>query len=124
MSPCPHGLAPSECLICRTLAGSPSVPLGTTAPKAGPPTGPQKGGGPVQRPDVVYPPGAAPRRAGSLGLHIGLIVAAVIVIGLAVWAVVGFALAILHVLELVLVAAVAGWAGYRIGKYRGSRRSR
>jgi hypothetical protein len=51
-------------------------------------------------------------------------VAAVVVIGLAVWVVAGFVLAMLHVLELVVVAAVAGWAGYRLGRYRGSRRAR
>jgi hypothetical protein len=59
-----------------------------------------------------------------VGLHIGLVLAAVVVIGLAVWVVAGFVLALLHVAELVLVAAVAGWAGYRLGRYRGSRQRR
>jgi hypothetical protein len=53
-----------------------------------------------------------------------LILAALVIIGLAVWVVAGFVLAMLHVLELILVAAVAGWAGYRLGRYRGSRQRR
>jgi hypothetical protein len=59
-----------------------------------------------------------------LGLQIGLILAALVVIGVAVWVVAGFVLALLHVFELILVAAIAGWGGYRLGRYRGSRQRR
>lgn len=127
MSLCPHGLAESDCLICRTLARTSSAPVGTAAVGTASPrrrrhrAGPGDVTDPVQRPDKVYPPGAAPRRARSLRFHIGLVSAAVVIIGLAVWVVAGLVLSVLHVIELSLVAAVAGWAGYRIGKYRGSR---
>jgi hypothetical protein len=42
-----------------------------------------------------------------------------IAIGIAAWVVSGVVFALLHILELVAVAGVAGWAGYRIGRYRG-----
>jgi hypothetical protein len=44
-----------------------------------------------------------------------------IAIGFAAWVVAGVVFALLHVLELVAVAGVAGWAGYRFGRYRGRR---
>ncbi len=43
------------------------------------------------------------------------------VLGLAAWALAGVVFGLLHVLELIAVAAAAGWAGYRIGHFRGSR---
>jgi hypothetical protein len=42
-------------------------------------------------------------------------------IGAAVWILVGVVFTVLHVLELVAVAAGAGWVGYRIGHFKGSR---
>jgi len=123
---CLHGLDPSECLICRTLGTGPDPAVATkAAPAAGgwsslgrsPPPEPV-------RPDVVYRPGSPGHRPRSLGLHLALLVAAVVVIGLAVWVVAGALLAILHVVELVVVAGVAAWAGYRLGHYRGSRSQR
>lgn len=42
-------------------------------------------------------------------------------IGAAVWILVGVVFTVLHVLELVAVAAGAGWVGYRIGLFKGSR---
>lgn len=88
---CPHGLPASECLICPRLPD---------ASKA-----------------VAVP---APRR-GSVGLHVAGVVAAVAVLGVVVWFVYGVVFGILHILELVLVAAAAGWAGYRVGHFRGRR---
>jgi hypothetical protein len=71
------------------------------------------------RPDAVYPPER--ERPGSITSHLVLVGAAIIAIGLAVWVVAGAVFAILRLLELVLVAGVAGWAGYRLGQYRGRR---
>ena len=46
---------------------------------------------------------------------------ALLAIGAAVWILVGVVFTVLHVLELIAVAAGAGWVGYRIGHFRGSR---
>lgn len=88
---CPHGLPPSECLICPTL---PQAAAGQPAP--------------VRRP-----------RGGTI--HVAGVVVAIAVIGLVAWAVAGIVFAVLHVLELAAVALAAGWAGYRLGHYRGGR---
>jgi hypothetical protein len=50
-----------------------------------------------------------------------LVILALLVVG--AWLVAGAFFAIVRVLELLIVAAAAGWVGYRIGVYRG-RRSR
>jgi hypothetical protein len=44
---------------------------------------------------------------------------AVVVVG--AWFVLGLFLAVVHIIELLAVAIAAGWAGYRIGLYRGRR---
>jgi hypothetical protein len=44
-----------------------------------------------------------------------------VVIGLVAWAVAGVVFAVLHVIELVVVAIAAGWGGYRLGHFRGRR---
>jgi hypothetical protein len=92
-STCPHGLPPSECLICPTL--------------------PELAGA---RP---APPAERPGR--GAGLHLAGVVGAIVVIGLVAWLVAGIVFALLHVLELAAVGVAAGWAGYRLGFFRGSR---
>jgi len=114
---CPHGFSPSECLICRTLGTKPQVQVetGRGAP-ARAPDGRQE----PARPDQVYPPDT--RRPGrSLTSYAVLGVAGLIVVVVAAWLVAGIVVGLLHALELVIVAAVVGWACYRIGHYRGSR---
>jgi hypothetical protein len=55
---------------------------------------------------------------GSLAaIAIGLIIAVIAAVALA-----GVVFTVLRILELVLVAAAAGWVGYHIGHFRGSRR--
>ena len=76
------------------------------------------------RPDVVYQPSDKPRGSRSIGAHLALVVAAVVVAGLIAWLVVGVVFAIFHVIELVIVAGAAGWAGYRLGHYRGRHQKR
>ncbi len=91
---CPHGLPPSQCLICPTLP----------------------------RPAAADVPSG---RSGShIGFHLVGVAAAVVVLGLAAWALAGVVFGLLHVLELVAVGAAAAWAGYRIGHVRGSRQHR
>jgi hypothetical protein len=49
---------------------------------------------------------------------------ALLAIGAAAWILAGIVFTILHVLELIAVAAGAGWVGYKIGHFRGSRHPR
>lgn len=76
-------------------------------------------------PVAADPVPAAPRRAQSaphprpIGRYLGLIVVAVVVIAAVAWLASGVVSAVLHGLELALIAAVAGWVGYRIGHFRG-----
>ncbi len=94
---CPHGLPAPDCLICRTLA--PSAPAGA--------------GGRV--------PAPAGGGRGGLVTHVAAVVAVIAAIAVVVWLVSGVVSALLHVAEFIVVAAVAGWVGYRIGRFRGRR---
>jgi hypothetical protein len=94
---CPHGLPADQCLICPTLPAG-SVASATAAATTA----------------------AVPRRQRG-GLHVAGVVGALVVVGLVMWALAGVVFAILHVLELAAAAVVAGWAGYRLGHYRGRR---
>jgi hypothetical protein len=127
---CPHGYDPSTCLICQTLGTQPAATVASPPEVASrgrrgrrrdtvtsaPPT--------TVRPDVVYPARPPERRGTGLGTHMALLVAALVVIGLVAWVVAGAVFAILHILELIVIAGVAGWAGYRLGHYRGRRAGR
>jgi hypothetical protein len=111
---CIHGFAPGQCLICQTLQGggakgrpakeadrAASRPAATARP----------------RPDAVLTKAPPPKR--SLGWRaVGLVVILAVVLLVGIW-VVHLAFAVLHVIELVATAVVAGWLGYQIGVYRG-----
>lgn len=94
LTTCPHGLPASECLICRTLP-SPTDPA------------------PTER-----------HHSHSLALRASGALVALAAVALVAWIVVGLVFAALRIVELALVAAAAGWAGYRLGHFRGSRRPR
>ena len=123
---CPHGLTPSQCLICKTLQMQPqpesrsSTRLGIRKPSNGGASSPTAGY--AVQPDVIYPGGQPVRRSRLLGAHFVLLLAAIAVIGLVTWIVAGAVFALLHLIEIVAVAGVAGWAGYRLGHYRGRKR--
>lgn len=98
---CRHGLAQGSCEICRVLGGGsaePARPEGQRAPlwRSG-----GRGGGPLRV------------GAGAVLVVVALVV--VLQLMAAVWAVV-------HVLQLVAVALVAGWIGWRVGLVQGRRR--
>lgn len=125
---CIHGFEPADCLICRTLGtGQPA-----TAP-AGPqkdrrrgrsvqvPTAPAS---PPVRPDTIYPPSGTGRPKHSLSRPLIFGVAVLLAVGAAVWILAGVVFTVLHVLELIAIAAGAGWVGYRIGHFNGSRHAR
>jgi len=63
----------------------------------------------------------APTPEPRSGPNLVLVIGAVVVVGLLAWAAVGLVLSALHILELLALAAAAGWLGYRIGVYRGRR---
>jgi hypothetical protein len=50
-----------------------------------------------------------------------LVLMALLAIGAAAWILTGVVFTILRLLELVAVGAGAGWVGYKIGHFRGSR---
>jgi hypothetical protein len=126
---CPHGFAPSECLICRTLGTQPQVQVerGRASTK---PDVPGQTPGPAAgrrldpaRPDVVYDPDTRqPGRSLTSYALLGLL--GVIIVLVAAWLLAGIVVGLLHALELVIVAAATGWVGYRIGLYRGRRQRR
>lgn len=99
---CPHGLAPGACEICRVLGTSPAVP-GPARVSAG-------------RLGVRHP---------RLGGGAGLVVSGVaVLIALVVLSqVLAAAWAVFRLLQVVAVAAVSGWIGYRVGVAAGRRRS-
>ena len=114
---CPHGFAPSECLICRTLGTQPQVQVEAGRGAQGPASGERHE---AARPDRVDPPDTRPPRR-SLTSYAVLGVAGLVVVVVAAWLVAGVIVGLLHALELVIVAAVVGWVCYRIGHYRGRR---
>ena len=119
-STCPHGYPPAECLICRTLGVKPQVQVETSRTVPGPgTTAPSRT---PARPDAAQPPESPPGR--SLASQVVLVVVALLALGLVASFVVGVVSTLLHVLELLVVAGVAGWAGYRFGLYRGRRQPR
>ena len=92
---CPHGLSRAMCEICRVMDPAP----------------------------VLRARARGPARA--RGLPGGLVTVAVVaIVGFVVvgWVAAAF-FAVLRILELVVVAAVAGWVGWKLGVQHG-RRSR
>jgi hypothetical protein len=76
------------------------------------------------RPDAVYEaaPTAGPGR--PLSTRIGLVLVLLALVMIAAWVVAGAFFAILRLFEILIVAAAAGWVGYRLGVRRGRRSSR
>jgi hypothetical protein len=77
------------------------------------------GRGTPVRPDAVQPPSRQRHWPASLSGHVGLLIVGVLAIGVVAWILAGVVFALLHVIELIIVGALAGWAGYRLGRYRG-----
>lgn len=125
MAQCQHGLPAAECLICKTLGTGHATQV-QEAPRAGWwRRGDRSPAGAAPVPVTTTPRQAAPRNAPAgphprpIGRHLGLIVVAVVVIAAVAWLASGVVSVVLHGLELALIAAVAGWIGYRIGHFRG-----
>ncbi|HVA07536.1 MAG TPA: hypothetical protein VNG12_12425 [Acidimicrobiales bacterium] len=124
---CNHGFAAAECLICRTLGINAQPTATAEAPKnrrrdrEAQPL-PSEAPSPRGRLDMAGDfPSPARRRDHSLGGSLMLALMVLLAVGAAIWILVGVVFTFLHVLELVAVAAGAGWVGYRIGHFKGSR---
>jgi len=119
-APCAHGLPAADCLICRTL--------GTPATTAEQPRRQRRRDAPAAGTVQVLGPGrtvpADRRRQGSLAGRLVLFSLALVGLALAMWVVVGAVFAVFHLIELVAVALLAGWLGYRLGHARGRHQSR
>ncbi len=109
---CLHGQAPGSCLICQTLATKPAEPSKPEkahrrgrAPRSLPALGPEDRG-----PD-------RPARRFSVAGALALLLATVIV----VWVVVAALWSTFRIVEFALVAAAAGWLGWRLGVWHGRR---
>jgi hypothetical protein len=119
---CIHGFAPGTCLICQTLQGGASTATkqdtGGARPKRGRRPDPLPTPAQVAvRPDRVTPPER--RGSGGLGLKLfGVLVLAIVAI-IGVWIIVGLVLAVLHIVELIAAALVAGWVGWTLGVHHG-----
>jgi Flp pilus assembly protein TadB len=112
---CLHGLEPDTCLICQTLASKPAPPKTPAksgrigrSPRSLPPLGP----------DDRAPEG--PARRFSVAGALALILATVVV----AWVVVAALWTAFRVVEFALVAAAAGWVGWRLGVWHGRRLGR
>ena len=92
---CPHGLPPKTCQICRVLKPT-TVPAGRSG----------------------RPPST---RRGGVGGNLA-VVAVVAIVGFVVvgWVAAAF-FAVLRIVELLAVAGVAGWVGFKVGVQKGKR---
>ena len=93
---CPHGLSRDKCQICQVLEPT-AVPAGRSGPRP------------------------ARERAG-LGGNLA-VVAIVAVVGFVVlgWVVAAF-FAVVRIIELLAVALIAGWVGWKLGVQQGKHR--
>ncbi len=111
---CLHGQAPGSCLICQTLATKPAE-----APKPKPEKAHRLGRAPRSLP-ALGPEDRGPDRPArrfSVAGALALLLATVIV----VWVVVAALWSTFRIVEFALVAAAAGWLGWRLGVWHGRR---
>jgi hypothetical protein len=92
---CPHGLDSGTCLICSTLGLAPG-----------------RGPVPAGRAEVITTRQRPPRRR-----RVGLLGGLVLVVGalVAVWLLIGLLWSLVRGAEIVLVGALCGYVGYRVG---------
>lgn len=120
---CIHGYPPGSCLICQTLGQSPADP------KAGPTRTRRRRSTSIE-PAISPPPATrtgeavTPKRRSSLGLRLTGLALAGVISALVVWWVIGLVWAVLHTLEIVAAALVAGYIGWLLGTAHGRRSAR
>jgi hypothetical protein len=130
---CIHGYAPGTCLICRTLDEPKGAKLPTAAKaRPGRNLAAQAVGDVPARsarrtavrteasgPRVV--PKEAPRAGSPTMLKLAALTIAVILVIVVAWTVLHLVLVVLHILELIGVALVAGYLGWVAGVHHGHR---
>jgi hypothetical protein len=137
-SACIHGFAPGSCLICQTLNGSKAA-VATKSPKDGEAPGDRKAAKALKpaksakvvkagRAEVASGPRVVPKEAARTGSPavvkvLGLAVAVVAVIVVA-WFALHLVFAVLHILELIGVALIAGYLGWAAGVHHGRKMAR
>jgi hypothetical protein len=125
---CIHGNDPSTCSVCQTLAdidaltGTSGQGKGTggrsrthRADRGG---GSRAGGERGGRVDIITGRGQPATRR-SFGTHVAIFVVVLVLAAASVWIVSGIVFAFIRLLEIIVVAGVAGTLGYRLGHYRG-----
>jgi hypothetical protein len=134
---CIHGNEPSTCSVCKTLAeidalsgtqGSGKGNGGRARPQRADDSDGRfrrqradrhhDGGERPGRVDIITGRGR-PASTRSVGTHVGIFVVVLVVAAASVWIVSGIVFALIHLLEIIVVAGVAGTLGYRLGHYRG-----
>jgi hypothetical protein len=137
---CIHGNDPSTCSVCQTLAeidtlsGTPGSGKGGGGRARQPRSGGGGGGGGAgrfrrlradhdggERPgrvDIITGRGRPPSTR-SVGTHVAIFVVVLVIAAASVWIVAGLVFALIHLIEIIVVAGVAGTIGYRLGHYRG-----
>jgi hypothetical protein len=119
---CVHGFPQSQCLICQTLGtSSPAKPGKAT--KVAEPRGnlliDDDLGRSLPANRALSAASPSPRRSGKTTLLAG--VGVIVVGGLLILAFGGIFELAFHIFEFAALALVAGWAGYKLGHYRGRR---
>lgn len=99
---CLHGMTVSSCLICQTL--EPDRRRGRQA-------------------EGAAPMAVGRRGVSGRGILVGLVVVGVLLVLVTSW-LVALAWTVLRAVQLVVVAVVAGWVGWRLGVRHGRRHPR
>lgn len=117
-STCIHGFASGACLICRTLDPSGKAkPVATEPVPRGRRT--RQAALEATGPRVLPAEGRGPRS--GLGLRLAVLVVGAFVLLALAWSVLHVVFAVLRILELITVALVAGYLGWKAGVHHGRR---
>jgi hypothetical protein len=123
---CIHGNNPSSCAVCKTLAEIDALGGSRTATAtAGAGPAGRRGrrnraqGDPRITPVEIITGRGRPATKRSFGAHVAIFLVVFALAAASVWIVAGIFFAIVRLIEVIIVAIVAGTLGYRLGHYRG-----
>ncbi|MBO0692250.1 MAG: hypothetical protein J2P58_05085 [Acidimicrobiaceae bacterium] len=111
---CVHGNDPRTCIVCQTLREVDSLSGTSTGNRQARTAAPLDL---TSRGDRTPASGDGHR----FGFHVAVFAAVLIAAAISVWFVAGVVFAFIRVIEVLLVAVVAGTLGYRLGRVRGRR---
>lgn len=114
---CIHGNDPRTCIVCKTLAEVDTITGQGSGRQKARPTAPVDL---ASRGDHSQ----SLERAHHYGFHIAVFAAVLVAAAISVWFVAGVIFAAVRLIEVLLVAVVAGTLGYRLGHARGRREHR